>query len=70
LGTYSWKWCREALGSLVQLLCLFLDDHLLLLKAQPGLQHLMSLSLYSRSLLMYDVTHVECVIMLFTAATC
>jgi len=44
----------------VQLLCLLLDDHVLLLKAQPGLQHLMSLSLYSRSLLMYNVTHVEC----------
>lgn len=56
---YSWKCCREALGSLVQLLCLLLDDNLLLLKAQPGLQHLMSLSLYSRTLLKHNVTRIE-----------
>ena len=59
LGTCYWKCCREALGSLVQLLCLLLDDRLLLLKAQPGLQHLMSLSLYIRSLLKQDITHIE-----------
>jgi len=44
---------------LVQLLCLLLDNHLLLLKAQPGLQHLMPLSLYSTRLLKHDVMHVE-----------